>query len=238
MTQGTGGRGPDAGPGDDDVRDGPGERGEGAPGPQTGQDEGDVVPRNPQDDAADAVGDDGRTGGIPEAPVIQIAASPLRRGMATAVLVGLGGLLLWVAVVSWSGAAGGSGDLFRLALAVIGAGAVLAALRLRQATQACIVLSALGVSDDAGRVLAPLDNILGVDRGPFAFKPSNGFALRLARAMPAGWAPGLWWRFGRRLGVGGVLGRAETKAMAEMLTMMLADRAAGRDPRHRGRQDD
>ena len=40
--------------------------------------------------------------------------------------------------------------------------------------------------------------------------------VKLSRRMTAGWAPGVWWRFGRRLGVGGSVSGFEAKAMAEM----------------------
>jgi hypothetical protein len=38
------------------------------------------------------------------------------------------------------------------------------------------------------------------------------------------YAPGLWWRAGRRVAVGGVTSRAEGKAVAELINVMLAER--------------
>jgi hypothetical protein len=35
------------------------------------------------------------------------------------------------------------------------------------------------------------------------------------------WAPGLYWRNGTFLGIGGVLSAGETKAMAEILTALV-----------------
>jgi hypothetical protein len=43
------------------------------------------------------------------------------------------------------------------------------------------------------------------------------------------WVPGLWWRIGRSVGVGGMTGAAETKMMAEMIEAMIAVRRARRD---------
>ena len=63
-----------------------------------------------------------------------------------------------------------------------------------------------------------------VDRGLFAFKPSNGFVVVLSQGGWRGWAPGLWWRLGRRLGVGGVTSAAQAKAMAEILSIEIARR--------------
>jgi len=63
-----------------------------------------------------------------------------------------------------------------------------------------------------------------VDRGVFAFKPSNGFLVRTREPSARAWRPGLWWRFGRRIGVGGVTSANQTKAMSEILAAMLAER--------------
>jgi hypothetical protein len=41
-------------------------------------------------------------------------------------------------------------------------------------------------------VLARIDEIASLDRGTFAFKPSNGFLLRLSRKGTRVWRPGLW----------------------------------------------
>ena len=39
--------------------------------------------------------------------------------------------------------------------------------------------------------------------------------------MPAAWTPGIWWRLGRRIGVGGLTG--EDAAMAELLEELSRD---------------
>jgi len=46
-------------------------------------------------------------------------------------------------------------------------------------------------------------------------KPTNGFVVRARNSMPAAWTPGIWWRLGRRIGVGRLTGEGET--MAELL---------------------
>jgi hypothetical protein len=65
-----------------------------------------------------------------------------------------------------------------------------------------------------------------VDRGTFAFKPSNGFLLRTETRQPRLWQPGLYWRTGRRIGVGGITRAAESKALADLIAIKLAERAA------------
>jgi hypothetical protein len=63
-----------------------------------------------------------------------------------------------------------------------------------------------------------------VDGGVFAFKPAAGFLIHLKAPSTRVYAPGLWWRAGRRIAVGGVTGRAEGKAVSELINVMLADR--------------
>jgi hypothetical protein len=96
-----------------------------------------------------------------------------------------------------------------------------------RATGLSVDLTAAGLSDSTGRIIAPLAEIRSIDRGAFAFKPSNGFLVRLKTRQPRAWAPGLWWRFGRSVGVGGVTSRDQAKLMAEFLAAMLAERGGG-----------
>ena len=80
---------------------------------------------------------------------------------------------------------------------------------------------------DSTSVVPPVaawDDIARVERGAFALRPSNGFLLHLHAPGPRAWAPGLWWRLGRRLGVGGVTAAGQSKGMAEILTAMLVER--------------
>ena len=89
-----------------------------------------------------------------------------------------------------------------------------------------LVLSPAGLTCSDGRVVADMDEIIGVDRGAFAFKPSNGFMLKLSRKGPFAWEPGIWWRIGRRVGVGGVTPGTPAKVMAEMIQERITQRAA------------
>lgn len=84
-----------------------------------------------------------------------------------------------------------------------------------------------GLYDSEGTLIVALSSIMEVDRGIFAFKPSNGFLLRLDEPQPAGWAPGLYWRIGRRLGVGGATNPARTKALAEAIEILIMERTLG-----------
>ena len=148
--------------------------------------------------------------------IITAAASPFHRVFAVLVMGALGVLLIVVA-----------GDAaFSLAWQAIyialGLGAIYGAWRLWNATGAALELTRTELRSTTGQTLATLDNVARVDRGAFAFKPSNGFVVSLKTGgQPRAWAPGLWWRVGRRIGVGGVVSAGEAKAMAEVMTALV-----------------
>lgn len=149
-----------------------------------------------------------------------LTPSPARRVFATAVLAASGALLVWMA---FAGAL--AAPVWRIYLCLLGAAAFLVGWRLWRATSVSLHLTEQGLRDSDGRWICRTDEIAGVERGMFAFKPSNGFLLRLKRPAPRGWAPGLWWRFGRRVGVGGATPAAPARVMADLLTALLQERA-------------
>lgn len=152
--------------------------------------------------------------------VYELAASPGRRVFGIGMLVALGALLVWV------GAAATPSLPAAAAFWAAGGAALWSAALTKSATSESIRLSPDGLYSSDGALIAELDNVAGVEFGLFAFKPSNGFALRLKRPMRSVWRPGLWWRIGRRVGVGGVTPRAEAKIMAENIAALLNERAA------------
>jgi hypothetical protein len=148
-----------------------------------------------------------------------VRASAVRRGLGVGMLGLLGAILVYLAVTrppavpAWQGF-----------LALVGLLALFGALAMWRATSEAVELTRAGLRSTSGEVIAPLEQIESVDRGVFAFKPSNGFILRLKSAAPGRWRPGLWWRLGRRVGVGGVTPGAQGKAMADTLTALLIER--------------
>lgn len=153
-----------------------------------------------------------------------VSASLPRRAFGIGVLLCLGGILISV------GLRGGHEVLFWQAfLLVFGAIVLWLARHMWRATAQSIRLTEEGIFDSAGRELALIDQIAGVERGTFAIKPSNGFVVVLKAPRGRAWAPGLWWRAGRRVGIGGVTAAGQTKFMAEMLTALLSQRAGAYD---------
>lgn len=152
-------------------------------------------------------------------PLYRMRTNGVRRWMSIGATGGLGLLLVWLAAATPMPAG------WRAFVFAAGAVALWGAWSIWRATSCELVLTREGLFDDAGRVLARMDDIVRLDRGIFAAKPTTGFVIRLAERAPFGWAPGVWWRVGTRLGVGGSVPGIEVKALAEMMELMIADRA-------------
>ena len=152
-------------------------------------------------------------------PIMELSVHPARRVFALTTLVALGALLLVVAARFPGGAAG-----WQAFLVAMGVGSLWLAGRFHSATRLSLILYPDRLEDSSGRLLARIGDVRHVERGAFAFKPSNGFLLTLAEAGGRAWAPGLWWRVGRRVGVGGVTPAAPGRAMAEAIKMEIDKR--------------
>jgi hypothetical protein len=161
----------------------------------------------------------------PETREFRLPATLGRRLSALVVLGGLGGIHFWIMLTTPPVAL--IGKVFLLG---VGALALLAAYRVWTSTSRDILLTPDDIREEGGRVLCRIEDIDHVQRGAFAFKPSNGFVVVLKDTVPRerSWAPGLWWRIGRRIGVGGVTSAGAGKAMADVLSARIT---------HNGRLD-
>jgi hypothetical protein len=151
-------------------------------------------------------------------PVIAtLAASPPRRWTGTVMLSFLGGLLIYLALsVPFSAP--------QVILILCGLFVLFAASRLLAATAQVIELTQTELRVKDGVVLAKLADITKVERGAFAFKPSNGFLVSTKESGPRRWSLGMYWCFSRRIGVGGVTGAPQSKGMAEAIAVLIAER--------------
>ena len=140
-----------------------------------------------------------------------VAASPGRRLLACGVIYTLGILGLYVTFSEPPSPA------LMVFMVVLGVAALILGDQLRRATQTQILLTEDALISSDGTVIARLEDVVSVDRGAFAFKPSNGFTLKLKTKQPRSWAPGLWWRLGRYVGVGGVVSAGQAKLVAETI---------------------
>ncbi len=149
----------------------------------------------------------------------RLEVSSARRSVAVAMQGGVGLFLLYIVAAKTGGNMTAS-----LILAAAGFAMLWFAWRFWHATEAAIVLTTEGLYDSKGHHFCDLSDITKVDRGFFAFRPSGGFVISTKTPIKRGWAPGLWWAYGRRLGIGGATGRAGGKQMADIISVMLTDR--------------
>ena len=134
---------------------------------------------------------------LDDGQVFSLRASPAKRVVGAIIMVTLALLLIWLGLTTAS-------DFFgKVIFFGIGGGSLYLAQRFWVATQDAVDLTEDGLRLRSGRMLAPFDDIVSVDRGAFAFKPSNGFMLKLVRAPGRGRAPGLGWSIGKLVAVGG-----------------------------------
>lgn len=154
----------------------------------------------------------------PNEVLVTAGASAGRRILGLGSLGLLGVMLIYIAVVQ-------SPEIqWRVFLLVLGVVSLWMVDRMRRATSSCLELTETELRDSDGTVIALVADIDGLDRGFFAFKPSNGFLMRTVTKGEAAWRPGMWWRVGRRIGVGGMMPAHQSKQIAEILAIMMAKR--------------
>lgn len=151
--------------------------------------------------------------------IFGLIPSVMRRGFGSGVLYALGALFIFIAVAQPP-----SGLHWIVVLIAAGAASMYGGYRMWQLSGRMILLSEEGLKMSDGVVIAELADVEKVDRSFFAFKPSNGFLVTLKRPYPTMWVPGLWWRVGRRVGIGGLTSPGEGKVMADTLAALLAER--------------
>lgn len=142
--------------------------------------------------------------------------SPIRRWLALMMLSLLSVIMLVVAMQAQTV------TLSRIVLFFCGIGGIGSVYLLYQATRDYIILTDQGLELSSGEMLAKWDDMEKADRGLFALKPAQGFSVLLKEPAPRQWRMGLYWRLGRRLGIGGVTDARQAKEMADVITARLA----------------
>lgn len=136
------------------------------------------------------------------------------------------GFIVALAVIVWTVAALRPPEHFgyMLFLVFFGAGCLWLGYGMWHASAREIELTRSELREVGGRVLCSVDNVARVDRGAFAFKPAGGFLIRLKEPEGARvYSPGVWWRWGRTLAVGGVTARQDGKNVADMMIVMMVE---------------
>lgn len=148
----------------------------------------------------------------------RIEASQPRRWLGVGMLTFMGVLLIYVAMAAPPELA------WQVFLLLMGGLSIWVAEKMRRATDGWIEFRDDALVDQNGIVIVQMDEIEKVDRGMLAFKPSNGFMLKTKTPASRRWEPGLWWRIGRRIGVGGVTPASQSKVMADLIAARLIER--------------
>lgn len=149
----------------------------------------------------------------------RIRASAGRRLIGVGTLTALGALLVYVAFDTPPASLGWQAFLVAFGGLCLWFGQIL-----WRATALELVLTEEALSDTSGQIIARLDEIASVNRGMFAAKPSNGFVMTLHSPAPRAWRPGLWWRFGKRVAIGGVTAGHQTRPVADIISLKIQDR--------------
>jgi hypothetical protein len=137
----------------------------------------------------------------PNEVLARITPKPARRIFATGITGLLGLILIYIAATPAGGPdLAGLPDRARPALH-------LWAWRLWEASAVVLELTRVEMREEGGRQLFRVEDVDRVDNSAFAFKPAAGFLVHLKTRQPRVYAPGLWWRSGRRVAIGGVTGR-------------------------------
>ena len=147
-----------------------------------------------------------------------VAASPVRRVMGVSMLVMLGALSIYLALEAQPT------PLWQALLIVLGVLVLWLGEKMRRATRTRVELTEEGLYDTDGTLIAKVADIEAVERGMLAFKPSNGMMIRTRTPGARAWRPGLWWRVGRRIGIGGVTPGQQGRMLADMLAAMIVER--------------
>jgi hypothetical protein len=156
----------------------------------------------------------------PDEVLARITPRAARRVVAVGFILALGTIIWTIAALRPPEHFG-----YMLFLTFFGAGCFWLGHGIWQASGREIELTRSELREVGGRTLCTLDNVARVDRGAFAFKPAGGFLVRLKHPQgPRVFAPGLWWRAGRTLAIGGVTARQDAKNVADMMIVMQVER--------------
>lgn len=146
----------------------------------------------------------------------EMKVSPLRRTVGAVAVTLSGALLLGSAIWDPPQGALAQGLVWALAAALLWSG-----MRLWRDTAYSVRLIGDRLEESSGELIVMMDQVEGIVRGHFAFRPSNGFSLKLREETQPRWRMGLWWRAGKRAAFGGAASSAEAKKLAEAIEKRL-----------------
>ena len=154
--------------------------------------------------------------------LVRVSASAFRRWSALGLLIVFAIIMVQIAVELPSDRLAA-----KAGLTAMGALLIFQAVRVWSNSRFSLELTPEGLRwTKTGEYLARIEEIEDVNTSIIALRPATGFLVILRSASAPRSAPGMWWRVGKRIGVGGVTPKYEAKAMAEMLREMTRARMA------------
>ena len=115
-----------------------------------------------------------------------------------------------------------------LLIGALAPGAAALTISIWRASGHQILLTPDGLFDSNGTIIAELADIARINDHILAVRPSNGLSLALTARKGAHWAPGLWWRWRRTVGIGGLTSAKQGRDLARLLHDQLAQHRATR----------
>ena len=109
----------------------------------------------------------------------------------------------------------------KIFFSILGSAIVYLAFRLANKTKRGIIFNKTGLYELDGVLICSLDEINEVDTSPYTFKPANGFIIKLKNSTKFGWSPGLWWKYNKRMTVGGMISKQESVIASQLLKDLL-----------------
>ena len=85
-------------------------------------------------------------------------------------------------------------------------------------------INASGLFNLDETLICSLEDIDNVDVSPYTFKSANGFIIHLKKRSAFQFVPGLFWQLGRRISIGGMISKSESKYLSNTLISFISDK--------------
>ena len=86
------------------------------------------------------------------------------------------------------------------------------------------VINELGFFNLDKTLICSIENIDKVDVSPYTFKSANGFIIHLRTSGTLKFVPGLFWQVGRRISIGGMISKSESKYLSNTLISFIGSK--------------
>jgi len=73
-------------------------------------------------------------------------------------------------------------------------------------------------------LICSITDIERVDVSPYTFKSANGFIIHLKTRSAFKFVPGLFWQVGRRISIGGMISKSESKYLSNTLISFIGNK--------------